>query len=469
MDKQAMAETLIPVLEPGKAAAFDRWMAQGGGLIDSSGRARGSRREIYRQGPQKGMTYDQARQKFESMWGSASPAIRAKYEARATVPATKPERRESAKDMYARQRDTRMRDQAYRMGGKEGLRAYDERKANTSARKPFDQDGNGVPDMIQRVPTAASKPPTMSFEQLTDPKQKFEAVGDGSSAATGWKPTIGEDGKPLGNNILNPAIGNASLSPVVGDASNNPKPGDMVGASTGTPGPARRGGTSVSGQKGRISSGASPSAPVAVRNQVAANAGVKPVMPDQVAAPAATPTVAKKPLGATPAGMELTGMKGGVPQYTPIEEVYGERALTKPPMLPKSDNDIRADYQNRNQTPMMRNGADNAMRSQGMVVQSPVAKPVVGPARMAETPRSDGYVARDPITAGRLQAENVRNDTTGAPRAVPVQSPMGSPIYGRPTVAAPTTILQKPAQFAAPRPQTTQFGNITKPAWRPRR
>jgi hypothetical protein len=28
-------------------------------------------------------------------------------------------------------------------------------------------------------------------------------------------------------------------------------------------------------------------------------------------------------IGATPAGMELTGMKGGVPQYTPIAEVYG--------------------------------------------------------------------------------------------------------------------------------------------------
>jgi hypothetical protein len=413
------------------------------------------------------MTHGEAANQFEKMWREVSPQVREKYARQAGV--VKPvEKRESAKDMYARQRESRMRDQAYRVGVP---------ATATAAAKPTTITPIPKNTPISQLDPSKTYGPatTMSFEQLTDPKQEFQAVGDGSSAATGWKPTVGEDGKPIKSfgpgsfgfsfkddaqsavNFIHgrgfkPNTPPAAPTPPAPVATDRPQFARRGGASPSavaargtvqTPGPfanaARRGGTSVSGQQGRISSGASPSAPIEVRNQVAANAGVKPVMPDQVAAPAPAPTVAKKPLGATPAGMELTGMKGGVPQYTPIEEVYGERALTKPPMLPKSDNDIRADYQNRNQTPMMRNGADNAMRSQGMVVQSPVAKPVVGPARMAETSRSDGYVARGVIEAGRMQAENVRNDTTGAPRAVPV---------GASPVVRPTNQLQKPNRFA---------------------
>ena len=73
---------LLPMIQPpearGKAAAFDRWLAQGGGNPQRMGR--GGR---FPSGPMKGLTYDQAKQKFESMWGGASPAIKDKYAKRA--------------------------------------------------------------------------------------------------------------------------------------------------------------------------------------------------------------------------------------------------------------------------------------------------------------------------------------------------------------------------------------------------
>lgn len=77
-----------------KKAAFDAWIAQGGGLIDSSGSAPGSRRPIYRQGPQKGMTHDQARQKFESIWAATPASVREKYRQRASG-GTLPPRKQS--------------------------------------------------------------------------------------------------------------------------------------------------------------------------------------------------------------------------------------------------------------------------------------------------------------------------------------------------------------------------------------
>lgn len=192
--RRALLESLlaqqgnVPQVEysPGKAAAFDRWMAQGGGLRNKYAGGRGDPelrgRTEFRQGPMKGMTMDQARQKFEQMWGSASPAIREKYEKRATVSvgATKPERRESAKDMYARQRESRMSDQAYRVGGKEGLRAYEERKANTTARKPYDKDNNSVPDMIQRPAEVVAKPaaaPVADQVNIGTPEEQARVAG----------------------------------------------------------------------------------------------------------------------------------------------------------------------------------------------------------------------------------------------------------------------------------------------------
>jgi len=59
----------------GKAAAFDRWLAQGGKPFQHSGK--------FKQGPMKGLTYDQAKQKFETMWATSPDSIKEKYASRA--------------------------------------------------------------------------------------------------------------------------------------------------------------------------------------------------------------------------------------------------------------------------------------------------------------------------------------------------------------------------------------------------
>lgn len=64
--------TIIPEAR-GKAAAHDRWMAQGGKLGKDG---------TFRKGPMRGMTYDQALQKFEGMWATAPDTIKEKYAGR---------------------------------------------------------------------------------------------------------------------------------------------------------------------------------------------------------------------------------------------------------------------------------------------------------------------------------------------------------------------------------------------------
>lgn len=77
-------EEVVPEAK-GKAAAFDRWLAQGGTPFRASGR--------FKQGPMKGLTYDQAKQKFESMWASAPDAIKEKYAGRSKTDLAPSERK----------------------------------------------------------------------------------------------------------------------------------------------------------------------------------------------------------------------------------------------------------------------------------------------------------------------------------------------------------------------------------------
>ncbi len=427
-----------------KALAYQTWMNRAGGLITP---ARGRFNERYRRGPQRGMTHGEAANQFEKMWREVSPQVREKYARQAGV--VKPvEKRESAKDMYARQRESRMKDQAYRVG-------------------------------VPATATAAAKPTTMSFEQLTDPKQKFEAVGDGSSAATGWKPTVGEDGKPIratdttpgsvwgGINTMNDAIRtqNARNQVAAGNSADAAKIKSIQAKGTENlqmQGQQRAGGVAanraaadaarVAETRRQAGLAPAPVAPLPTRpaastraqniaesggdmsklatdDRVAVQGGVVNKTPPDLAkrepsfVPAVKParinSLTGLPFGARPG--ETTGLDAG--QAATANRMAGERAAQGRPVATARD----------------MAGADNAMRSQGMVVRTPAAKPVIGPPRMAETPRSDGYVARDPITAGRMQAENVRNDTTGAPRAVPV---------GASPVVRPTNQLQKPNRFA---------------------
>lgn len=104
----------------GKSAAHDRWMAQGG---------RPGKDGKFKRGPMNGMTYDQALQKFETMWATAPDSIKDKYAGRSKTDLAPSEREsqlgtpapkslneslnaalpgETATQTYARQRAERM-------------------------------------------------------------------------------------------------------------------------------------------------------------------------------------------------------------------------------------------------------------------------------------------------------------------------------------------------------------------------
>lgn len=96
-----MEKVVVPEAR-GKAAAFDRWLAQGGKPFRVSGR--------FKEGPMKGLTYDQAKQKFETMWASSPDALKEKYAGRAKtdlapserlIPGMSPTGPAVAKDMSA--------------------------------------------------------------------------------------------------------------------------------------------------------------------------------------------------------------------------------------------------------------------------------------------------------------------------------------------------------------------------------
>ena len=63
-----------------KAAAFDTWMAQGGGNPQRMGRG-----GKFHQGPMKGMTLDQAKQAFESKWATVGDGVKEKYAGRSST------------------------------------------------------------------------------------------------------------------------------------------------------------------------------------------------------------------------------------------------------------------------------------------------------------------------------------------------------------------------------------------------
>ena len=418
-------------MEPGKAAAFDRWMAQGGQLPGVESRGRGGRKVgIYSQGPMKGMTYDQAKQKFEQMWGSASPEIRAKYDARAAGPAPRIGNAElNASRPGETPAQTKARQKASRMGVKTPTAARP-----ASDKKAVDAGGPvavGTPEERARVAAMVSEGEGFATADTGDGGMRAAAAMEAAAKESGGYKfgfNIRKDVEAVANGVhgrgFAPNPAKAQAAPPSGEAPSAP-------AATGRPsggypvGRGRVGGVSASGQQGRISTGASPSAPVAVRNEVAANAGVKPVMPDQVAAaPAAAPQVAAtKPTRIN----SLTGLPMGyrpgdavaAPQQKAADESVNNQRMTEAfGGIDARPADIAA--------------ANGAMRSQGMVVRAPTAAsmprgPASQPVAAGPTKRADGYVARSPIEDTRMQMANERAARERVPTAA---NPPGLKLVG---------------------------------------
>lgn len=106
-----------PVPSAAKAAAYEAWAAQGGGIRES-GRLPGKFRHEYRKGPMKGMTQQEAQARFEQMWAKAPDAVKEKYAQRDGLASLAPSERAaagygpkegpSAKQVYAGQKQARM-------------------------------------------------------------------------------------------------------------------------------------------------------------------------------------------------------------------------------------------------------------------------------------------------------------------------------------------------------------------------
>lgn len=66
-----------------KVAAYDEWIAQGGPLVVNTRRGSKGRGPRYGTGPMRGMTVEQAKVKFESLWESTPNSVKDKYRQRA--------------------------------------------------------------------------------------------------------------------------------------------------------------------------------------------------------------------------------------------------------------------------------------------------------------------------------------------------------------------------------------------------
>lgn len=130
-------------------------------------------------------------------------------------------------------------------------------------------------------------------------------------------------------------------------------------------------------------------------------------------------------LEATPEGMELVGMKSGVPQYLPINEVYGDQAkgmeqagpnqdATKAGLGVKNltDEQVRNEYQTKASTPEAQAGAQKMMEDTNVLPQSrkkPTALPVPrGPASQPERVAPEGYVGRSQRETWDMENANAK-------------------------------------------------------------
>ena len=232
--------------EPGFAAALSRYAAQGGSVRTDK---RGKR---FMEGPHKGKTVEQVTEEAKDLWETASPAIKAKYTRRATLtpgpmvpegdnedgqgkmlkkteaPKSEPmpgsdEARAAALTETSRNEWANTAD----AGGGAAMAAAQSMYRKNQARDEAVRRGVATPDEVSTA-------------------KKMEA--DARASDTARRQSEIDAARRSDNQALR---GEAGLSPTV-------NPNATAGAGRGTPIGGRRGGASVSGQQGRISSGGSP-------------------------------------------------------------------------------------------------------------------------------------------------------------------------------------------------------------------
>lgn len=130
-------------------------------------------------------------------------------------------------------------------------------------------------------------------------------------------------------------------------------------------------------------------------------------------------------LGATPEGMELVGMKSGVPQYLPINEVYGdlakgveqagpmqEKGAMGQGVKPLTDEQVRNEYQTKYSTPESQAGAQKMMEDTNVLPQSqpkPTASPIPrGPASQPARTAQEGWKGRSQRETWDMENANAK-------------------------------------------------------------
>ena len=313
---------IIPVLELGKAKAKEAFLAGSGRVINPS-RYANTRQVRYRMGRHRGKTPDQVDSEFERLWGSVSPAIRAKYA---------------------------------KMAGPQTSSGY----------------GAKVEKPVAR-PVAAPRVPAADPVAIGTPEERARVAAmmqDGEGFATAG---LGNDVAIQAMLLLRQQSKKAIQAAVATAGLGNDVAIQAAVAAA-----------KQSKKKTADEQSAARAAEIeAARTQPRAGSAEPP---STVGGKSPAPVIEKPGAfaGATPTGMELVGMKSGVPQYAPVGEVYGQSpraADSSPaggvgPVRPEVTTDqIRADYQDRMQKTVPRPYDQYGPTRQPPVPRGPASQP----------------------------------------------------------------------------------------------
>ncbi len=390
----------------GKAAAFDRWLALGGGNPQRMGRG-----GKFPSGPMKGLTYDQAKQKFESMWAGASGAIKDKY-ARRSAGDLAPSERPAvmpplpADAMKASQKTNRM-----------GFYKRIGMAPATVATPAYDKDRNGVPDMIQR-PAEATSGSDLSKQAMGTPEQQAQVaamMGENSDLATAFNaPTAANGGVGTAVDVMSAmAAGNREEArrQAVSEGVVTPQQAQAAASQDAAAKDARKARDEAAmleskrrqDQILRDQAGIAPPAPASAAPIPSVAAPVAPPQSSPVrkpAIPSSTPAMQPTPTGATVLPKPGKGLDSAV-----ADTNGAMRRVNSLTGLPMGYNPGDA----------LPSGADNAMKGRAMdsIARQSFATPTA-------TPRDIAGAQRTMESAG---VTPVGSMTRNAPRAVPVATP----------------------------------------------
>ena len=179
----ANGQTVVPEAR-GKAMAMQAWMAQAGNL---RGRTVNGKRgkETYKSGPMAGLTQEQAKVKFESIWAGAAPELKDTYAAKARNSLSPSERKEY---------DTEVNRENARKDSRAGITGL----------KPTPPPTRTAPTPTAQKPAAPAPPAqtsnTTQFKELPTPPPVpvggAKSVGDGSDPSTNTPPQPRPPGAP---------------------------------------------------------------------------------------------------------------------------------------------------------------------------------------------------------------------------------------------------------------------------------